>query len=150
MATRVAVEDFVSQPALAVAGISRGGKKFGNAVCRELKAKGYRVYPIHPSADAIDGAPCYRSFAALPEPVGGVVVTVNPKEAEQVVRDAAAAGIRRVWLQQGAESPAALHVCEQAGMSVVSGECVLMFAEPVASFHMVHRWIWRLIGRLPR
>ncbi len=150
MATRAAVTDFISQPALAVAGISRGGKKFGNAVCRELKAKGYRIYPVHPSADTIDGAPCFRSFAALPEPVGGVIVTVKPAEAEKVVRDAAAAGIRRVWLQQGAESPAALRFCEQAGISVVAGECVLMFAEPVASFHKVHRWVWRLIGRLPR
>ena len=150
MVTRAAVQEFVSQPAIAVAGISRGGKKFGNAVCRELKAKGYRVYPIHPSADAIDGEPCYPSFAALPEPVGGVVISVKPKVAEQVVRDAAAAGIRRVWLQQGAGSPAALSICEQAGISVVSGECILMFAEPVASIHKLHRWIWRIIGRLPR
>ena len=149
MATRAAVGDFVSQRALAVAGVSRGGKKFGNAVCRELKAKGYRVYPIHPHADAIDGDPCYRRFADLPEPVGGVIVVVPPSEAQQVVRDAAAAGITRVWLQQGAESPEAVRVCEQAGISVVSGHCILMFVEPVTSIHKLHGWVWRILGWHP-
>jgi len=52
-----AIGQFLAQPALALAlvGLSRSGKKFGNVACRELKAKGYRVYPIHPSADVIDG-----------------------------------------------------------------------------------------------
>ena len=48
MATKAAVEEFINQRILAVAGISRGGKKFGNTVCRELKAKGYRIYPVRP------------------------------------------------------------------------------------------------------
>jgi hypothetical protein len=52
---RADVEAFVSEPALAVVGVSRTGKKFGNIACRELRAKGFRVYPIHPSADRIDG-----------------------------------------------------------------------------------------------
>jgi uncharacterized protein len=150
MASQSAVDDFLSQRVLGVVGVSRSGKKFGNAVCRELQAKGYRLLPVHPQADEIDGVPCYRSLAALPEPAGGVVVVVPPREAEQVVREAAAAGIKRIWLQQGAESPAAIRFCEEAGLSVVSGQCILMFAEPVGWFHGFHRWLWRVLGKLPR
>jgi len=25
-----------------------------------------------------------------------------------------------------------------------------MFAEPVKSFHAFHRWIWKLLGKLPK
>lgn len=150
MASRAAVDGFVSQRVLAVAGASRSGKKFGNTACRELKAKGYRVYAVHPQATTIDGEPCYPSFAALPEKPGGVLVTVKPGEAERVVREAAAAGITRVWLQQGTESAEAVKFCEAHGLSVVAGECILMFAEPVGSLHGVHRWVWRILGKLPR
>jgi predicted CoA-binding protein len=66
------------------------------------------------------------------------------------VRDAAAAGIRRVWMQQGAESEAAIRFCAENGISAVHGECILMFAEPAAFYHRMHRWVWGLLGKLPR
>jgi len=48
--SKAAIEAFISQPALALIGISRSRKKFGNLAYRVLKSKGYRVYPIHPHA----------------------------------------------------------------------------------------------------
>ena len=39
MITQAAVDDFLSQKALAVVGVSRGGKKFGNTILQELSAK---------------------------------------------------------------------------------------------------------------
>jgi predicted CoA-binding protein len=150
MTTKAAVNDFLAQRSLAVVGVSRGGKKFGNTAYKELKAKGYRSFPIHPNAERIEGDRCYPSLGALPEPVGGVLVVVPPAQTEQVVRDAAAAGIRRVWMQQGAESEAAIRFCAENGISAVHGECILMFAEPAAFYHRMHRWVWGLLGKLPR
>ncbi|MGC4084285.1 MAG: CoA-binding protein [Vicinamibacterales bacterium] len=147
--TRASVDEFVAQPALALVGASRSGHKFGNAILRELRAKGMHVYPVHPVADEIDGVPCYRHFADLPEPVGGVIVSVAPAEAISVVRDASEAGITRVWLQQGAESPYAEEVCSALGVRAVMGECILMHASPTG-VHKVHRVIDGMLGKLPR
>ncbi len=149
MTSKQAIQEFLSQPSLAIVGVSRGGKKFGNIAYRELIAKGYRVHIIHPAADTIAGAKCYRSFAELPEAVGGVLVVVPPDQTEVAVRQAAAAGIRRVWMQQGAESPEAVRFCEEEGLTHVEGECVLMFARPGFP-HNAHRWVWGLMGRLPQ
>ncbi len=148
MTSKAAVEDFLAQKTLAVVGVSREGGKFGNMARKELDAKGYQVFPVHPHVDAIDGERCYPSLSALPEAVGGVLIVVPPQETEKVVRDVAAAGIRRVWMQQGAESQAAIQFCEEQGISAIHGECIMMFAEP-ASFHRLHRWIWGLLGKLP-
>ena len=150
MTTRAAVDDFLARRKLAVVGVSRDEKKFGHRVYRELKAKGYRLFPVNPNAQAIGGERCYPSLRALPEPVDGVLIVVPPAETERVVRDAAEVGIRRVWMQQGAESEAAIRFCEEHGISAVYGECVLMFAEPTAFYHRMHRWVWGLLGRLPR
>ena len=149
MNTQAVVNDFLAQRSLAVVGVSRGGKKFGNRAYRELKAKGYCLFPIHPKAETLEGEPCYPSLDALPDHVGGVLTIVPPDQTEQVVRDAAAAGIRRVWMQQGAESGEAISFCEENGISVVSGECILMFAEPLKFYHRPHRWLWKLLGKLP-
>ncbi len=149
MGAVTAVERFVAEPALAIVGVSRSGAKFGNAAAKELAAKGYRVYPVHPGATDIDGFRCYPSLAALPEPVNAVLVVVPPAAAVQVVQDAAKSGIHQVWLQQGAESDEVLAACRRLNLSVVSGECILMFAKP-ASFHRLHRWLRRALGHLPR
>lgn len=148
MTSRSAVNEFLSKPAIAIAGVSRSGKKFGNVAMRELQAKGYRVYPIHPIGGTIEGVPCYTSFGKLPEPVEAVLIVLPPIAAVDVVRDAAAAGVRYVWLQQGAQSAHVLQVCAELGLVCIAGECILMFAQP-RSFHKLHRWVWGALGRLP-
>jgi predicted CoA-binding protein len=135
-----AIESFIAEPALAIVGVRRSGRGFGNTALQALTAKGYRVYPVHPTAAFIDGLPCHRSFADLPERVNAVLVVVPPAQAVGVVREAAAAGIRHVWLQQGAESPWVLHVCADLGLQAVSGECILMYTKP-SGVHRVHRWL---------
>lgn len=142
------IDAFLRQPAIAVVGVSRSGRKFGNIACRELQAKGYRVYAVHPTATIIDGARSYPSLSALPETVNAVLVVVPPTQALTVVRDAALAGVRNVWLQQGAESPEVLEACRELGLNVVAGECVLMFAAP-AGVHKMHYWISRIARRIP-
>lgn len=150
MTSKAAVEDFLAQRTLAVVGVSRAGRKFGNFAFKALKAKGYRLFPVNPHAEEIEGERCYPSLRALPEPVNAVLIVVPPTESEQVVREAALAGISRVWMQQGAESEAAIRFCQQNDMGVVHGECILMFAPPVSSFHRFHRWLWGILGKLPR
>ena len=150
MTSKAVVQDFLAQKTLAVVGVSRRGNKFGNMAYRELKAKGYRVYPVHPSAETVEGDKAYPNLSALPEKPGGVLVIVPPTQAEKVVQDAAQAGIQRVWLQQGAESPAAIQFCKDKDIRVVHNECIMMFAEPVGFGHKAHRWVWGLLGKLPK
>jgi hypothetical protein len=65
-----------------------------------------------------------------------------------VIRDAAAAGIRHVWLQQGSESLEAITLAAELGLDVVAGECILMFARPTG-IHRAHHWLWQITHRLP-
>lgn len=150
MTSRASVEDFLAQRTLALVGASRDPQAFSNNALRELTQKGYRMIPVNPNAETIMGEPCYRSLRDLPEPVGGALIMVPPAQAEAVVRDAAAAGIRRVWMQQGAESEGAIKFCQENGISEVHGECILMFAQPQAFGHKAHRWVWGVLGKLPK
>ncbi len=150
MTSKAAIDDFLSQRRIAVIGASRSPRKFGNKVFRELQSRGYAVYPVNPRAREVGGQECYPDLTSLPERVDAAVLVVPPDQTEQVVRQAAEVGVRRIWMQQGAESEAAIAFCRERGLSVVHSACILMFLEPTAFFHRLHRWLLQVTGRLPQ
>ncbi len=149
MVSQDQIKDFVAQPTVALVGLSRGGQAFSNRVHRELKARGYRVYPVNPNADVIEGEPCYRSVAAVPELPGSALFCTPPTETAKAVREAAAAGVRHLWLQPGAETAEAIRAGQEPGLNLVAGECILMHLPPVRLPHALHRWVWGALGKLP-
>jgi len=149
MNSKKVVEDFLAQKKIAVVGVSRKKTKFGNAIYRELKQKGYHVFPVNPHINTFEGDTCYPDLLSLSEKVDAVVINVPPLQTEKVVREANSAGINKVWLQQGSQSEAAEKYCEENGIDYVSNECILMFAQPSAFIHRAHRWIWGVLGKLP-
>jgi len=141
-------EEFVRFKSLAIVGVSRSGRKFGNIAQKELKTRGYQTFIVHPTATEIDGEPCFASLSSLRGKVDGVVISVPPDKAVGVIRESSEAGIRRVWLQRGAESSEAIKAANDLGIDVVAGKCVLMYAPPVRSLHSFHRFFMKLFGRL--
>ena len=149
MNSKKVVEDFVAQKKIAVVGVSRKKTKFGNAIYKELKQKGYSVFAINPHMNTFEGDVCYPDLLSLPEKIDAVIINVPPGQTEKVVREAKQAGINKVWLQQGSQSDEAVKFCEENGIDFVSNECILMFAQPSAFIHRAHRWVWSVLGKLP-
>lgn len=149
MASKAAIDDFLAQKSLALCGVSRSGKGFGNLVRKQLQAAGYELLLVHPEAESIEGQPCVRQLRDVAGKVGGVVLVTPPEVTAKLVREVAEAGIRRVWMQQGAESEDAVRFCEAAGLTAIHGQCILMFAQPVRGIHRLHRWVRGVFGRLP-
>ncbi len=149
MTTMAGVTEFLKQKTLAVIGVSRSNKKFSNTVYKVLKTKGYKMFPVNPHADSIDGETCFPDIQSIPLKVEGMVIVAPPSQTEKAVRDAAAACIKHVWIQQGAESPGAIDFCKNNGINVIHNHCILMFADP--SFpHKCHRYLWKVLGKLPK
>lgn len=124
------VRRFLAGAPLAVAGASRDRTKFGNRILRAYQRHGVRVFAINPGeADGpgIEGAPTVATIDDLPEPVHGLSIIAPPAVTEQIVEQAIAAGIEHLWMQPGAENPAAIERAESAGLSVIhGGPCVLV------------------------
>ena len=135
MTSKKLINEFLSEKNIAIVGVSRSGKRFGYTLFKDLKTKGYNVYPVNPNAALIDDEKCYPSLLALRGKVGAAVLVVPPFATKEVVRDAYSAGINKVWMQLGSESEEAITFCEESGIDVIHNECVLMFAEPAAFFH---------------
>ncbi len=99
--------------------------RYGYKVFKNLLARGYRVYAVHPTLRSIDGIEVYPSLSELPEKVEAVDVVVNPAVTEKVVEECQKLGIRYVWMQPGAESKAAIEFCENNGIVCIHDKCVM-------------------------
>ncbi len=148
-----AVEDFLAQKRIAVAGVSRSKNEAANAVYRKLRGAGYEVFAVNPKAQEVEGDPCFPDLGSVPGGVDGVVIATHPAVSEQVARECAELGIRRVWMHrsfgQGSVSEEAIRVCRDNGISVIPGGCPLMFCAPVDIGHRCMRWVLGVTGRLP-
>jgi hypothetical protein len=149
MTTKQSVNNFLNNKSIAVVGVSRNRKKFGYIIYKSLKDKGYRVFPVNPNVDMIESDKCYPDLSSIKEKFDGVLLVVPPKLSEKIVLEAYSLGVKSIWFQQGSSSDEAIKFCEDNNISLVSKECIMMFMEPVESFHKFHRWIWKILGKIP-
>jgi len=121
------IADFLKKTnVFAVVGASRDPAKYGHHVYEDLRSAGYRVYPVNPNTDEILGDKCYPSLEALPVRPDVVDIVVPPKVTAAVVEVCKRLEIRRVWMQPGSESEAAINFCRENAIDVVHGVCVMV------------------------
>ena len=143
------IREFTSQKHIAVAGISRTPHKFGNAAFKELKKKGYTMYPISHHLEEFEGVKCYNDVTSLPAEVTALLVSTKPDQTKILLDEARARGIRNIWLQQGSADKETIREVKEAGDNVITGECILMFAEPSHFMHRTHAFFKKMVGKYP-
>jgi predicted CoA-binding protein len=151
---RRAIEEFMALRRIALVGASQEPAHFSRVVLRELTARGIEVIPVHPSAQVIEGRPAFCRLGDITPKVNGALIMTPREAAAEVVRQAADAGIGRVWLHRGAGggavSDAAIELARARGLTLVAGHCPLMFVDgQPKSVHRVHAAWMRLLGRYP-
>jgi len=114
------------QNIFAVVGASRDPKKYGYQVYKDLKNAGYEVYAVNPNAAKILGDKCYPNLENLPVKPDVVDIVAPPKVTEEVVKTCEKFRITKVWMQPGSESEKAIKFCEENGINVVHGVCVMV------------------------
>lgn len=125
------INSFLSSSPHAVVGASANRTKYGNKVLRVYQQNNRPALAINPAAaklaTPIEGQQAFASLSAAPQPIHGVSIITPPEVTEQVIEECARLNIRHVWMQPGAESPAAIARAEALGMNVIAGgPCILV------------------------
>ncbi len=150
MVKKETINAFLASKKFAIAGVSRNPKKFGNIVFRELKEKGYELYPVNPNTKEINGIKCYNNVSELPGNIKQLVILTPKNVTDRVLRDAIKHGIKNIWVQQMSETRDTIKIAEEYQVELIHNKCIFMFAEPVTGFHRFHRTLLKLFGRLPK
>lgn len=110
-------------PTVAVVGCSTAPHKDAHRIPEWLQRRGFRVIPVHPTAEEILGETAYPTLADVPESFELVVVFRPSEEAADVTRQAIEAGAKAVWLQLGIVSDEAERLAADAGIDFVQNRC---------------------------
>lgn len=137
------VEEFLQAKNIGVAGYSTDKNQPANGIYQKFKKHGYQVYAINPKADQVKDVPCYETVGKVPESLDALFIATPPAAASGLVKDAAEAGIKLVWLHQGigegSHSPDAVKTAKKLGLKVIPAGCPMMFIQPDI-FHRCLKW----------
>jgi predicted CoA-binding protein len=117
---------FLDGGRFAVVGASADRSKYGNKVLRCYQMNGLSVLPVNPRESSIEGVATVGSVTELPDDVRSISIITPPHVTEQVVAEAAAKGIKNIWMQPGAESTTAVKTCLESGINVIADGCCIL------------------------
>ena len=122
---------------IAVVGVSRKEKSIGREILKNLIEFGFdgRIYPINPSAFAINSIRCYPSLTAIPEETLDLAIIVVPsKYVKPVIEEAVTKSVRAAVIitagfrevgQKGKELEESIaQICKDAGIRVIGPNCM--------------------------
>lgn len=129
------LDDILRKPdaTIAVVWASDNEQKYGYVIYRDLKRKGYRVFPVNPYRDTVDGDQAYATVADLPVTPDIIDLVVPSDVGVKVVRQALDIGYDRIWVQPGAESPELLRVLQEADADYIANACIMVRSRVVRS-----------------
>ncbi len=120
--------ELINEPGvvIAIVGASDNPEKFGHDIYRDMKRKGYRIFPVNPNRQTVDGDKAYPNLQSLPENPDIANLVVPPEVSLLVAKECLRLGILNLWLQPGAESPEVLEFMQEYRLNYVSGACIML------------------------
>ena len=114
---------------IAVVGASRRRGSVGRAILQNIIRAGFPgpVYAVNPGAAELDGVPCVRSAAALPEQVDLAIIAVPTAAVIGIAEDCGRRGVKALVVTTSgldrAARAALLGICRRHGMRLVGPAC---------------------------
>ncbi|MFQ5789885.1 MAG: CoA-binding protein [Acidobacteriota bacterium] len=111
---------------VAVVGASDDPNKYGHVIYRDLKRKGFTVFPVNPNRTTVAGDKAYASLVSLPEKPTIVNIVVPPEITLRILNQCLELALMNVWLQPGAESPENLQFLQEHGFNYLANACIMV------------------------
>jgi predicted CoA-binding protein len=114
----------------AIVGASNEMLKYGyELVCAFRKSvptgkdHGYKIFPINPKYDEIEGIKCYPSLIDLPEKPDVVITALAPKNTLNVVPVVKEIGVDTIWFPPNCFDESAIQKAKELNLEYVSNVC---------------------------
>ena len=111
---------------IALVGATDNESKYGHTIFLDLKRKGYRVYPVNPRRDTVQGEKAYSKLADIPEPPSIVNFVIPPRFTLHVLKQCLELGLMNVFIQPGAESPEVMEFVQENGFNYLANACIMV------------------------
>ena len=113
---------------VAVLGASRKPERYANRAVRALKQHGYRVVPVTPAHDEVEGLTAASSLAEVSGPVDTLTVYIGPRHIGPLIDGIVVARPRRVILNPGTESAELERALDRHGIPYLEACTLVLLA----------------------
>ncbi len=111
---------------IAVIGATINPEKYGHKVFKFLKDRKFEVFPVNPKYSEILGVKTFPTVRYLPVRVNICDFVVRPSVGIEIVKSIKDLSYKPlIWLQPGAESDEIISFCNENGLPVVYGRCIM-------------------------
>ncbi|SDC51154.1 CoA-binding protein [Geotoga petraea] len=111
---------------IALIGATQNKEKYGNKIMKNLKQKGFNLYPVTPNYNEVEGFTAYSDISKLPEDTDVLVFVVPPKIGLEVTKKAKELGFKELWYQPGAESSDLKEYLEENNLDYSFEKCIMV------------------------
>lgn len=111
---------------IAIIGATDNPAKYGNVIYKDLKRKGYKVYPINPGRNAVCGDKAYTALQELPKKPTIVNFVVPPPVTLKILKDCLEMNLTNIWIQPGAENPEVMAFLQENDFNYLANACIMV------------------------
>ncbi len=109
------------QQHIAIIGASNNPSKFGNKAVRAYKDMGYKVFPVNPERDEIEGLKCFPSIMDIPERVDLATIYLPPERSYHILESIARKDVKQVFFNPGSADESVLVRAKSLGLEPIEG-----------------------------
>jgi hypothetical protein len=111
---------------IALVGATDDPNKYGSIIYRNLRQRGYQIYPVNPRRQTVAGDAAYASLDRLPVRPTLVCLVVPPAVGLEIIEQCAQLRLPNIWLQPGAEDASLLARLEALRCNYSAGACIMV------------------------
>ena len=145
------IQAFIDDKNIAIVGASPHKDNFGKYLTEELSKKGYKVTPVNPKYQEVNGLKTIATVKELPPETVNVILATPPSLTAEIVDQCLESGVKRIWMirgmGKGAYHEEAHQKCLDHDIELVYGFCPMMFVGE--GMHKFHFWLRRRFGKMP-
>ena len=109
-----------------VLGASNNEERFSYKALTLLKSKNYRVIPVHPTLESIEGIPVIKDLSEIKEKVHTLTVYVGPGRIAPMIDDIVKLNPLRVIMNPGTESDELKEALDKASIKHIEACTIIL------------------------
>jgi predicted CoA-binding protein len=126
-----------SKKSFAIFGASNEMLKYGYELVCVFKEYDYKIFPINPKYDEIEGIKCYPSLKDLPEKPEVVITALAPKNTVNVVPKVKEIGADIIWFPPNCFDENAINKAKELQLNYVSNVCPIGILRKISNSHII-------------
>lgn len=122
------IADLLKEPgtSIAVVGANDHPEKYGSVIYRDLKRKGFKLFPVNPTRPTVDGDQAFKNLSDIPEKPTIINFVTPPSVTLKVLKECLENGLMNVWIQPGAEDPDVLRFVQENHFNYLANACIMV------------------------